>query len=120
MFFGFVEKDYRKPHIYLFLSLLAAEMHFLIAAFVLIYGLVIIISAIFIAKLKNWARILFIVLMPGSMIFWLKTVLYGFYYSIIGNFTGSIVIFILLIWKVIIPALCIYYLTRPAVKEQFK
>ena len=91
------------------------------AALVLMYGLSIIISAIFILKLKNWARIVFIVLILGSMIFWLQGEYAICASNIAHGFSVSILeIFVFLIVKGIIPALCIYYLTRPKVKEQFK
>lgn len=104
----------------LWFGFFAALIHsaFLPATLALIYALGVIVSAVFILKLKNLARIIFIVLLIYTLItqLWIEYSIYssnrahGFSYGI-----HPITLFIIMV-----PVLCICYLTRPKVKEQFK
>ena len=79
------------------------------------------ISGIFILRLKNWARILFMIQMVYYVFVGLRGVTYIL--SIEKIFKGHISQMSWLAWLLLffLPSVSsIYYLTRPKVKEQFK
>ena len=113
---------------YAFIFLLAAFGSFLgnaslsdsVFAFIsLLFGISLVISGIFIIMLRRWARILFIFQMCliGTLAgLWLIIAI------ITKQIDNSLIFFLtfVIFFLFLLPICCIYYLTRPKVKEQFK
>lgn len=84
-----------------------------------IFGISLIVSGTFMIRLKQWARYLFIVQMCiiGAKGIWVIIELTPqSHFSVPELFGFSLV----LIPVFLLPMFCVYYLTRPKVKEQFK
>lgn len=81
---------------------------------VVIMGISFLVFGIFILKLKNWARILFLFVIGGQSLIYVS---WGFAH---GANKGFLEYFVMLIVAVFLFLVSLYYFTRPKVKEQFK